>query len=178
MEDLRFNSGLDFDTECMQLALQEAARASDAGEVPVGAVIVRPAVAGRPLEVIAVGRNACIGKHDPSAHAEIEALRAAGAALGNYRLPGLKLYVTLEPCAMCAGAMMHARLDEVIFAAHDPKTGVAGSVCNLFESAQLNHQTKVRGGVLAEEAAQTLQAFFARRRKEQKTSTPPQKLSL
>ena len=159
------------DEECMQIALEQARLAAEAGEVPVGAVLVRPTTKDADAQIIAVGRNACIGAHDPSAHAEIVALRAAGAALGNYRLPGLKLYVTLEPCAMCAGAMMHARLDEVIFAAHDPKTGVAGSVCDLFQEGRINHHTRVRGGVLAEEAAQTLQSFFAQRRRQSKKAS-------
>lgn len=142
----------------MQLALEQAQLAWNAGEVPVGAVVVKDGV------VIAVGRNAPIGSSDPTAHAEINALRAAAAALGNYRLPGCELYVTLEPCAMCAGAMMHARIARVVYGAPDPKTGVAGSVLNLFEHGQLNHQTALVGGVMATEAGAMLRGFFAERR--------------
>jgi len=142
----------------MRLALQEAELARVAGEVPVGAVLVKDGV------VIARGSNAPIGLHDPSAHAEMRALRAAAALLGNYRLPGCELYVTLEPCAMCAGAMMHARLARVVYAAPDPKTGAAGSVLDLFAYAQLNHHTMVEGGIMADEAGQLLKDFFAERR--------------
>jgi tRNA(adenine34) deaminase len=146
------------DAHFMRLALAEARAAAEAGEVPVGALVVKD---GR---VIATGRNAPIDGHDPTAHAEIVALRAAAQALGNYRLEGCSLYVTLEPCAMCSGAMLHARLARVVFGATDPKTGAAGSVLNLFEHAQLNHQTLVQGGVLAEEGAQLLRGFFKERR--------------
>lgn len=146
------------DASAMRLALAEARAAAAAGEVPVGAVVVKGG------EVIATGRNAPIGMHDPSAHAEIVALRAAAARLGNYRLEGCTLYVTLEPCAMCAGAMLHARLDRVVFGALDAKTGAAGSVLNLFAEPRLNHQTQVTGGVLAQEAAGLLQGFFKPRR--------------
>ena len=142
----------------MHLALAEARAAAAAGEVPVGAVVVQ---GGR---VIATGRNAPIGRHDPTAHAEIAALRAAAQALGNYRLDGCTLYVTLEPCAMCAGAMLHARLARVVFGAPDPRTGAAGSVLNVFDEPRLNHQTVVQGGVLAEEGGQLLRAFFEPRR--------------
>ncbi|HEU5436641.1 MAG TPA: tRNA adenosine(34) deaminase TadA [Telluria sp.] len=142
----------------MALALEQAQLAWDAGEVPVGAVVVKDGV------VIAVGRNGPIGSHDPTAHAEIIALRAAAAALGNYRLPGCDLYVTLEPCLMCAGAMMHARLARVVFGAADPKTGAGGSVLNVFEQGQLNHQTALSGGVMAEQAGAMLRGFFAERR--------------
>jgi tRNA(adenine34) deaminase len=142
----------------MQLALSEARRAWELGEVPVGAVVVKDG------EVIATGFNQPIGRHDPSAHAEIVALRAAAARLGNYRLPGCELYVTLEPCAMCSGAMMHARLARVVYAALDPKTGACGSVLNLFAEDRLNHHTEVVGGVLAEEASTMLKGFFAERR--------------
>lgn len=142
----------------MRLALAEAELARAAGEVPVGAVLVHE---GR---VIATGSNAPIALHDPSAHAEMRALRAAASVLGNYRLPGCELYVTLEPCAMCAGAILHARLAKVVFAARDPKTGAAGSVLDLFAIPQLNHHTEIVGGVLAEEASQQLRAFFAERR--------------
>jgi tRNA(adenine34) deaminase len=146
------------DGEAMRLALAQARAAADAGEVPVGAVVVR---GGR---VIAAGRNAPLAAHDPTAHAEIVALRAAAAHLGNYRLDGCALYVTLEPCAMCAGAMLHARLDRVVFGAPDPKTGAAGGVLNLFAEPRLNHRTQVQGGVLAGECAALLRAFFQPRR--------------
>ncbi len=146
------------DARFMRLALAEAQAAAQAGEVPVGAVVVKD---GR---VIATGRNAPIDGHDPTAHAEIVALRAAAQALGNYRLDGCSLYVTLEPCAMCSGAMLHARLARVVFGAADPKTGAAGSVLDLFGHARINHQTTVQGGVLAEEGAQLLRGFFKERR--------------
>lgn len=142
----------------MRLALDAAARAKDLGEVPVGAIVVKQG------EVIATGYNQPIGHHDPTAHAEIAALRAAADALGNYRLPGCTLYVTLEPCAMCAGAMMHARLSRVVFGASDPKTGACGSVVNLFAEEKLNHHAELVGGVLAEECGTMLSAFFAERR--------------
>lgn len=142
----------------MRLALEQASLAAQEGEVPVGAVVVKE---GR---LIASGRNAPVSTHDPSAHAEVLALRAAAAALGNYRLDGCELFVTLEPCAMCSGAMLHARLKRVVFGATDPRTGAAGSVLNLFAQAGLNHQTRVQGGVLAAEAALQLQAFFRPRR--------------
>ena len=146
----------------MQLALEQAALATERGEVPVGAVVVQGD------QVIAVGSNAPIGDHDPTAHAEIIALRAAAKALGNYRLTDCRLYVTLEPCAMCSGAIFHARLSEVIYGATDPKTGAAGSALNLYDHRGINHQTSVRGGVMAEECGQLLQAFFARRRAQQR----------
>jgi tRNA(adenine34) deaminase len=142
----------------MLLALEQAQHAWRLGEVPVGAVVVKDG------EVIASGYNQPIGSHDPTAHAEIVALRAAADKLGNYRLPGCELYVTLEPCVMCSGAMMHARLARVVYAATDPKTGACGSVLNLFEQEQLNHHTEVVGGVLADEASAMLKAFFAERR--------------
>jgi tRNA(adenine34) deaminase len=146
------------DSTFMQQALAQARAAAAAGEVPVGAVLVKD---GR---IIATGRNAPIARHDPTAHAEIAALRAAAEAMGNYRLDGCTLYVTLEPCAMCAGAMLHARIGRVVFGAADPKTGAAGSVLDLFANTRLNHQTRVQGGVLAEEAGAVLQDFFQRRR--------------
>ena len=142
----------------MRLALEQAQHAWTLGEVPVGAVVVKDGV------VIATGFNQPIGKHDPTAHAEVNALRGAAEKLGNYRLPGCELYVTLEPCAMCSGAMMHARLARVVYGADDPKTGVCGSVLNLFAQEQLNHHTEVVGGVLADEASAMLKAFFAERR--------------
>lgn len=153
------------DQAFMRMALNAAAEARRAGEVPVGAVVVRDG------EVIGIGYNSPIGRHDPTAHAEIAALRAAAAALGNYRLPGCDLYVTLEPCVMCAGAMMHARIARVIYGAADPKTGACGSVLNLFEESRLNHHTQVLGGVLAEECGTMLSAFFAERRQQSRVST-------
>jgi tRNA(adenine34) deaminase len=151
----------------MALALDEARAAWSAGEVPVGAVVVKDG------EVIATGSNGPIGRHDPTAHAEIVALRAAAARLGNYRLPGCELYVTLEPCAMCSGAMMHARLARVVYAATDPKTGVCGSVLDLFALERLNHHTEVVGGVLADEASAMLKAFFAERRAARRPAITP-----
>ncbi len=151
----------------MREALAEAALAEAAGEVPVGAVVVRD---GR---VIARGHNRPVGAHDPTAHAEIAALRQAAAALGNYRLDGCELYVTLEPCAMCSGAMLHARLDRVIFGAADPKTGAAGSVIDLFGEARLNHHTRVEGGVLAEACGEMLSRFFRQRRVDQRAQAQP-----
>ncbi len=151
----------------MQLALRQAQAAADAGEVPVGAVVVR---AG---QVIATGHNAPLGSHDPTAHAEVNAMRAAAQAMGNYRLDDCTLYVTLEPCAMCSGAALHARFKRVVFGATEPKTGAAGSVLNLFEHAQINHQTQVIGGVLADECAQVLQGFFEQRRAQQQLSKVP-----
>ena len=146
------------DRRFMQLALDAAAAARAAGEVPVGAVLVQGDT------VIATGFNHPIGGHDPSAHAEMVALRGAARTLSNYRLPGCELYVTLEPCLMCAGAIMHARIARVVFGAHDPKTGACGSVVDAFAEPRLNHHTQVTGGVLATECADTLRAFFAHRR--------------
>ena len=148
----------DSDEAAMRLALAEARAAAAAGEVPVGAVVVKDG------HVVARGRNAPIGTHDPTAHAEIVALRAAAQALGNYRLDGCTLYVTLEPCAMCAGAMLHARLARVVFGAADPRTGAAGSVLDVLGDPRINHQTRVDGGVLAEEGAHLLRGFFELRR--------------
>ena len=146
------------DADFMQLALTQAQQAWALGEVPVGAVVVKDGV------VIASGFNRPIDSHDPTAHAEIMALRAAAQILGNYRLPGCELYVTLEPCVMCAGAIMHARLARVIYGAADPKTGACGSVVNLFEQEKLNHHTGLSGGVMAEQCAALLKRFFAERR--------------
>ena len=154
-------------SDFMQLALAQAREAMAAGEVPVGAVVVKNG------EVIATGRNAPIDSHDPTAHAEIVALRAAAQKLGNYRLDDCELYVTLEPCAMCSGAMLHARLKQVVFGAPDPKTGAAGSVVNLFAQAQLNHQTGAHGGVLADECAALLQDFFRARRDQTRQTVAP-----
>lgn len=146
------------DTEFMGLALDLAREAGAAGEVPVGAlVVIDGEVAGR-------GYNQPIGRHDPTAHAEIMALRDAATRLGNYRLPGSTLYVTLEPCAMCAGAIMHARVERVVFGARDPKTGAAGSVIDLFAESRLNHHTSVSGDVRADECGSLLSGFFAARR--------------
>ncbi len=146
------------DESWMDEALALAREAGAAGEVPVGAVVVLDG------QIIGRGFNQPIGRHDPTAHAEVVALRDAAKRLGNYRLPGAALYVTLEPCAMCAGAMMHARLARVVFGAADPKTGVAGSVLNVFTEARLNHHAAITGGVRAEECGQLLSSFFAARR--------------
>jgi len=155
------------DAHWMALALAEARLAAEAGEVPVGAVLVRD---GR---LIASGRNTPVAQHDPSAHAEINALRAGAAALGNYRLDGCELFVTLEPCAMCSGAMLHSRLARVVYGAADPKTGAAGSVLDLFAEPRLNHHTRVQGGVLAQECATVLQAFFQQRRSAARAQAEP-----
>ena len=147
------------DRRFMALAQAAAEQARAAGEVPVGAVLVRGD------EVIATGFNHPIGAHDPSAHAEMVALRAAAQAVENYRLPGCELYVTLEPCLMCAGAIMHARIARVVYGARDPKTGACGSVVDAFANPQLNHHTTVTGGVLADECGAALRSFFADRRR-------------
>lgn len=154
---------LEQDEHWMRLALAQAQAAALEGEVPVGAVVVKDG------QVIATGRNAPVQGHDPTAHAEIVALRAAAEQLGNYRLDGCTLYVTLEPCAMCSGAMLHARVPRVVFGAADPKTGAAGSVLDLFGYAALNHHTEVRGGVLAKECGALLSTFFRQRRAQQRT---------
>lgn len=150
------------DTAGMRLALDQAQNAWLVGEVPVGAVIVRDAPGGR--QVLATGYNRPITEHDPTAHAEIVALRHAATLLGNYRLPECELYVTLEPCAMCAMALLHARFKRVVFGARDPKTGAAGSVLNLFDVTQLNHHTELVGGVLEGECGRLLSTFFEERR--------------
>lgn len=146
------------DQEYMQLALTLAAEAAAAGEVPVGALVVKDG------EIIGRGYNAPISCHDPSAHAEIRALRDAAQNIGNYRLVGCTLYVTLEPCAMCAGAIQHARIARVVYGASDPKTGACGSVVDLMAEARLNHHATVEGGVMALECGGVLSAFFAARR--------------
>ncbi|HSH90825.1 MAG TPA: tRNA adenosine(34) deaminase TadA [Ramlibacter sp.] len=155
------------DADFMRLALEQARAAAAAGEVPVGAVVVRNGV------VIGQGRNAPIETHDPTAHAEIAALREAARTLGNYRLDGCTLYVTLEPCAMCSGAMLHSRLRRVVFGAADPKTGAAGSVVDLFGQDLLNHQTTVQGGVLDAECGGVLSDFFRTRREESRAEVQP-----
>lgn len=144
----------------MQAAIALAHEAGRCGEVPVGALVVS-------ADGVVVGRgfNQPILRHDPTAHAEVMALRNAAEALGNYRLPGCTLYVTLEPCAMCSGAIMHARIGRVVFGASDPKTGVAGSVIDLFAETRLNHHARVEGGLMAAECGGILSDFFAARRK-------------
>jgi tRNA(adenine34) deaminase len=143
----------------MREAIYQAEAAGCLGEVPVGAVVVcKGNIVGR-------GFNSPIGEHDPTAHAEIAALRNAARVLGNYRLPECELFVTLEPCLMCAGAILHARLSRVIYGARDPKTGVHGSVLDVFSESRLNHHTEIVGGVLAEPCGRLLSEFFAKRRK-------------
>jgi tRNA(adenine34) deaminase len=146
------------DEERMLLALAQAREATLGGEVPVGAVLFQD---GR---LLAAGQNRVLRDSDPTAHAEIVALRAAGIELGNYRLPGCTLYCTLEPCAMCAGAMIHARLERVVFAAMDPKAGAAGSVLSVLNHPQLNHRMTVESGLLADASSALLREFFAARR--------------
>ena len=148
----------ELDHQFMQEALEQAKLAGLAGEVPVGAVLVRDE------QIIARSFNAPIANHDPSAHAEMLALRAAATQEQNYRLPGSTMYVTLEPCAMCAGAMLHARIERVVFGAPDPKSGAAGSVIDLFSIKQINHQTLSEGGIMREECGQLLRDFFKERR--------------
>ncbi|NQW70038.1 MAG: tRNA adenosine(34) deaminase TadA [Betaproteobacteria bacterium] len=146
------------DRQFMQQAIEQAHLAAIAGEVPVGAVLVRDG------QVISKAFNQPITNHDPSAHAEMLALRQAALTEQNYRLPGTTLYVTLEPCAMCAGAMLHARVDRIVFGAPDPKTGAAGSVVDLFAMKQINHQTSIEGGIMGDECGQLLKNFFKERR--------------
>jgi len=146
------------DAEYMRRALELAQRAAEEGEVPVGAVVVAGGA------VVGEGWNRPIAAADPSAHAEIQAMRAASTALGNYRLLDSTLYVTLEPCPMCVGAIFHARVRRVVFGARDPKTGAAGSVVDLFAEEKLNHHASVEGGLLAEECGELLRRFFAARR--------------
>jgi tRNA(adenine34) deaminase len=146
------------DLEAMQAALVEARSAAEVGEVPIGAVAVYNG------EIVARGQNSVIRTSDPTAHAEIVALRAAAQAIGNYRLNGVTLYVTLEPCAMCAGAMIHARIDRLVYAAPDPKAGAAGSVLEVLNHSRLNHQMQVEQGILADESADLLRSFFRERR--------------
>jgi tRNA(adenine34) deaminase len=148
----------ELDQQYMRMAIEQAQLAAQAGEVPVGAVLVRDA------QVISKAFNKPITNHDPSAHAEMLALREAALTEKNYRIPGVTLYVTLEPCAMCSGAMLHARVGRVVYGAPDPKTGAAGSVLDLFSSKQINHQTSVEGGIMSEECGQLLRDFFKGRR--------------
>jgi len=144
----------------MRHALALAREAWRRGEVPVGAVVVKDG------DIIGRGHNAPVASHDPTAHAEIQALRDAARRLGNYRLPGCDLYVTIEPCAMCAGAIFHARIARVVYGAADSKTGAAGSVVNLFGEPRVNHHARVFGGVLADECGALIRDFFAARRQE------------
>jgi tRNA(adenine34) deaminase len=146
------------DRSWMLRALELAREAERDGEVPVGAVVVQGDA------MVGEGRNRMIGANDPSAHAEIDALRDAGRRLGNYRFPGATLYVTLEPCVMCAGAMIHARIGRVVYATTDPKTGAAGSAFDLLQHERHNHRLDVEGGILATEASEMLSAFFRARR--------------
>lgn len=146
------------DRDALEAALAEARSAAEAGEVPIGAVVVHDGV------IIARGQNRVLRDNDPTAHAEIVVLRAAAAALGNYRLGGCTLYVTLEPCAMCAGAMIHARLDRLVYAADDPKAGACGSVLSVLNHPRLNHQMQVEQGIAAEDSAELLRSFFRERR--------------
>ena len=167
MADGIVNGASPDDAHFMGLALAQGEAAANAGEVPVGAILVKDG------KVIAVGRNSSIQQHDPTGHAEIMAMRSAAAELGNYRLDGCELFVTLEPCAMCAGAMLHARLRRVVFGAYDPKTGAAGSVLNLFGEKRLNHQTEILGGVRESQCAKTLQDFFKTKRAMGRTDISP-----
>ena len=146
------------DEKWMQIAIQEATKAEEMGEVPVGAILVKDDL------IIARAHNKPISTNDPTAHAEIHLLRAAGEELKNYRLPGTSLYVTLEPCAMCLGAIMHARIERVVFGAHDPKTGVCGSSENFMEATCFNHKIDIASGVLENESKQLLKNFFNSRR--------------
>lgn len=150
------------DEDYMRAALVLARQAEQAGEVPVGAVVVKDGV------IVGRGSNAPISQHDPSAHAEMLALRDAAQNVGNYRLVGCELYVTLEPCLMCVGAMFHARIARVIFGASDPKTGAAGSVLDLFAEQRINHHAVAQGGILAAECGSILSQFFAARRAQQR----------
>ena len=146
------------DEDYMRAALEQARQAGACDEVPVGAVVVLDG------QIVGRGFNQPIGRHDPTAHAEIMALRDAATRLGNYRLPGCALYVTLEPCVMCSGAIMHARIARVVYGARDPKTGVAGSVLDLFAEPRLNHHATIEGGLLADDCGRMLSSFFAARR--------------
>lgn len=157
-------SSQELDRKFMQAALDQARLAWAAGEVPVGAVVVLDG------EIVGRGYNCPISSADPTAHAEVRALRDAGQRLGNYRLPGCALYVTLEPCLMCTGAIFHARIGRIIYGARDPKTGVAGSVIDLYAETRLNHHAQIERGVLETECSALLSAFFAERRRLGKTA--------
>ncbi len=146
------------DLEAMQIALAQARLAAESGEVPIGAIVVTP------RNIVGFGQNRVLRDFDPTAHAEIVALREAASVLGNYRLNGCTLYVTLEPCAMCAGAMIHARIDRLVFATADPKAGAAGSVLGVVNHPQLNHKMVVEQGILGDESAELLRSFFRERR--------------
>ncbi|MFC4700007.1 tRNA adenosine(34) deaminase TadA [Glaciecola siphonariae] len=152
----------EFDNQMMRHAIEQAKLAADEGEIPVGAVLVYND------EIIAWGRNQSITKLDPSAHAEMLAIKQGTMALGNYRLPGTTLYVTLEPCSMCAGLLVHARIDRLVFGAKDAKTGACGSISNIVQDARLNHQIKLSSGVLTEECSLMLSEFFRLRRAKKK----------
>lgn len=154
----------------MQQALDLAVQAATENEVPVGALVVQDDV------VIGRGFNQPIGRHDPTAHAEIMALRDAAQKVGNYRLPGCTLYVTVEPCAMCSGAIQHARIARVVYGTVEPKTGACGSVVNLFAEQRLNHHAEVEGGLLAEESAALIASFFQRRRAEARDEREARKI--
>ncbi|QQX82484.1 tRNA adenosine(34) deaminase TadA [Shewanella sp. KX20019] len=158
------------DRRFMKMAMQMAAKAEEKGEVPVGAVLVKDG------EVVSAGFNFSIGLHDPSAHAEMQCIRQAGKVLANYRLLDSTLYVTLEPCAMCAGAIVHSRISRLVFGAQDQKTGAAGTVIDIVRHSAFNHQVEVTSGVLETECATQLSAFFKRRRKEKKAAKAQAKL--
>jgi tRNA(adenine34) deaminase len=155
------------DEHWMRAALAEALRAREAGEVPVGAVVV----AGG--EIVGRGYNQPISSHDPTAHAEVMALRDAAGRLGNYRLPGATLYVTVEPCVMCAGAILHARVARVVYGAREYKTGAHGSIVDVFAEPRLNHHCDISGGVLADECAALITGFFESRRRQRRQETTP-----
>ena len=161
------SEGAETDQHWMRHALRLARQAAAAGEVPVGAVVVKGG------QVLGEGFNAPIGQHDPTAHAEVQALRQAAQRLGNYRLDGCTLYVTLEPCTMCSGALLNARIARVVYGAREPKTGAAGSVLDVFALPQLNAHTTMEGGVLAEECAAVLAEFFQQRRQQQRQQAQP-----
>ena len=156
-------SNLEQDLSMMKIAMNLAQEAAAAGEVPVGAIVVKDG------QIIGRGSNAPIGLHDPSAHAEIQALRDAAKNIGNYRLVDCTLYDTLEPCAMCTGAIQHARISRLVYGASDAKTGACGSVVNLMAETKLNHHTEVTSGVMAKETASLLSSFFKERRLNKKT---------
>lgn len=155
------------DEHWMQAALAEARRARDAGEVPVGAVVVANG------EIVGRGYNQPISSHDPTAHAEVMALRDAAGRLANYRLPGATLYVTMEPCVMCAGAILHARIARVVYGAREYKTGAHGSIVDIFAEPRLNHHCEISGGVLADACAALISGFFESRRQQRRQETMP-----